>query len=283
MELRARLEEIAATLPQGAIGVSVHDYLSDESCDFNGERWFHAASTIKVAILAAVFDAIEAGKFTLESRVHVRNRFFSIADGTPYGVPAGRDADRDVHAEIGRTLRVHDLARRMIGTSSNLATNLLLDAVGLEHARAAIRRRGIDGIDLQRGVEDDRAFEAGRSNRVTARGLTSLLRAIYERRAFSDVSSAAMIEILFDQRFSGGIAPGLPAPVRSAARIAHKTGDISMASHDVGLVFLPARPPYVLSLLTEGGADADERSRVLAAASGAIYDAIAAPGETACR
>ena len=65
----------------------------------------------------------------------------------------------------------------MIATSSNLATNLLLDLVGLDEARRALAARGIAGIDLRRGVEDDRAFEAGCNNRVTADGAGRAARA----------------------------------------------------------------------------------------------------------
>lgn len=281
--LQTRLSEIACGISDGALGVSVHDYLSGCSWQYDGQRWFHAASTIKVAVLAAVYDAIDAGRFSAESRVHVRNRFFSAIDGEPFRVQASRDADGDVHAAIGRTMRIAELARHMIGTSSNLATNLLLDVVGLDEAKRALATRGVDGVDLQRGVEDDRAFEAGCSNRVTADGLVALLRAIRDADRFSASSIEGMTEILFDQRFSGGIGPGLPDAVRAIARIAHKTGDISTVSHDAGLVFLPGRPPYAVALLAESPGDAGERTAALIAASRAVYEAVAAAGESACR
>lgn len=281
--LDARIRELASTLTEGALGVSVYDYLSGFAWTGEGARWFHGASLIKLGVLAAVFDAVDAGRFTAGSRLHVRNRFFSAHDGTPFRVDPGRDADAEVHAAIGRTMRIGELARHMIVTSSNLATNLLLDLVGVQTARAALERRGIGGIDLQRGVEDDRAFDAGCSNRVTADGVVSLLCAIRNATGFSESSSRAMIEILLDQQFSGGIAPGLPDAVRAVARVAHKTGDISSVTHDAGLVFLPGRPPYVVAILVESAGDAGERTAALAAASRAVYEAVAAAGEAACR
>ena len=277
--LDARMTEIGAGLPDGIVGAAVYDYRSGFSWSQNGERWFHAASTIKVAVLAAVFDAIDRGSLDFESRVAVRNRFFSAADGLPFRVPASRDSDADVHAAIGRTMRVAELAQHMICSSSNLATNLLLEVVGVEHARAALAIRGIDGVDLQRGVEDDRAYDAGCSNRVTPLGLVRLLRVVREGTGFSEFSTRTMLEILLGQRFAGAIAPGIPEPLRAATRVAHKTGDISTASHDAGIVFPPGRPPYVIALLAEGGRDAAARNAALLAASRAIYEAIAAAGE----
>jgi beta-lactamase class A len=281
--LQTRVTDIAATIKDGALGVSVYDYLSGFHFEHEGARWFHAASTIKVAILAAVFDAIGAGRFTAEHRVHVRNRFRSAIDGQPFRVQPNRDADSDVHAAIGRTMRIGELARHMIVTSSNLATNLLLDVVTVDEARASLDRRAIAGIDLRRGVEDDRAFDAGVNNCITANGAVQLLQAIRDGNGFQPAASTAMLEMLFDQQFSGGIGPGLPDDVRAVARVAHKTGDISTVSHDIGLVFLPGRPPYAIAILVEGGNGPDDRTAALVATSRAVYDAVAAAGEMSCR
>jgi beta-lactamase class A len=92
-----------------------------------------------------------------------------------------------------------------------------------------------------------------------------------------------MMDILADQQFAGAIGPGLPDPIRAVARVAHKTGDISTVSHDAGLVFLPGRPPYAVALLAESPGDGGERTSALIAASRAVYDAVAAAGESACR
>ena len=278
--LHDRISDIALTIPDGALAVSVSDYLSGFHYEHNGDRWFHAASIIKVAILAALFDAVGAGRLTLDHRVHVRNRFLSAADGQPFRVQASRDSDDEVHAAIGRTMRVGDLARHMIVASSNLATNLLLDLIGPDHARLSVERRGLTGIDLRRGVEDDRAFEAGCNNRITANGAVGLLRTIRDGGGFVPGAAKAMIDVLLDQQFGGGIRPGLPEAVQAVAQVAHKTGDISTVSHDIGLVFLPGRPPYAIALLTESPGDAAVRTAALAAASRAVYEAVAAVGET---
>jgi beta-lactamase class A len=280
-QLSARSDEISSGLAPGLVGIGVYDYLSGFAWSRAGGRWFHAASTIKVAILAALFDAIERDRFQLDWRLHVRNRFLSAADGQPFRVDAGRDADGEVHAAVGKTMRLSDLAHHMIVTSSNLATNLLLDLIGVDEARGALARRGIAGVDLQRGVEDHRAFAIGCSNRVTPDGLVDLLRAIRDGRGFTPESSKAMMDILGDQQFAGGIGPSLPDSIRAVARVAHKTGDISTASHDAGIVFLPGRPPYVVAVLTESEGDAAVRLSALATVSGLVYHAVAAAGEAA--
>src|SRR5688572_14480921 len=82
--LAERLATIAGASGAETYAVALFDYQSRTGWDHAGDRWFHAASTIKVAVLVAVFAAVEAGRFSLSSRLHVRNRFLSAFDGEPF-------------------------------------------------------------------------------------------------------------------------------------------------------------------------------------------------------
>ena len=274
-DLASTLDDLSAIAPAAA---ALYDYQTGRFWSHDGDRWFHAASTVKVAVLACTYATIEQRGLTPFHRLHVRNRFFSAFDGSPYRILASRDADAEVYTSIGRTMRIGDLTRHMITVSSNLATNVLLDYIGVERARALLAAHGLDGIDLVRGVEDDRAFDAGISNRVTAHGLVQLLRAILEGRFASPEHTAEMIDILSAQTFNSGIPSGLPSTIRAAARIAHKTGEISSVTHDAGIVFLPGRPPYVLSVLTETMPETGERFQPIARVSACAFDTIASAG-----
>ena len=265
--LRARLEELEKRSGCKALGLSLYDGETGTVFGYRAERWFHAASTIKVAILLGVFGEIHRGTLVPQSRLHVRNRFLSAHDASVFRVSSDRDANAEVQDAIGKTMRISELALHMIATSSNLATNLLLDYVGLESVQQTLAELGISGVDVRRGVEDERAFQAGINNQVTADGLVQLLRVIAEERAFSAELSRRMLEILHAQEFKSGIPAGLPV----AARVAHKTGEISTVAHDAGIVYLPKRKPYVVAILTEWSPDATGRSAMIAAASYDVY------------
>jgi beta-lactamase class A len=266
--LRQRIETLARPSEARAIGVAVHDTETRAELRYDADRWFHGASTIKVAILLAVYGEIDRGRLARQSRLHVRNRFLSAYDGSPFRVLADRDADSEVHAAIGKTMRVSELALHMIATSSNLATNLLLDLIGLETVQRTIDRFELTGLDIRRGVEDEKAYDHGIVNRVTANGLVSLLRLIAEERAYTPELSREMLDILHQQEFKKGIPARLPREVR----VAHKTGDISTVAHDAGVVYAPNRKPYVLAILTEWSADAGTRSATIATISHAVYE-----------
>ena len=266
--LRDTVLRIGEDANASAIAVAAYDFEHHTTWSLNQHRWFHAASTIKVPVLLAVYEAMEQRRFEPHSRVHVRNRFLSTVDGRPFRVPPERDANADVHAAIGHMLTVHELAEHMIVTSSNLATNLLLDLVGIEAARASLARLHVSGIDLQRGVEDEVAWEAGINNRVTAAGLCNALRLIEEGKAISPEASQAMLDILHQQRFRSGIPAGLPED----ARVAHKTGEISTVAHDAGIVYLDGRDAYVVVILTEWEPEVNGRQETIARISRAVYE-----------
>ena len=264
--LHEELEALAVKNKARAVAVAVHDLETGFRFSLRGDRWFHAASTIKVAVLLAVFRAADEGQFSLDDSLHVRNRFFSAADGSLFRVTQDRDATPELYASIGRTAKISALAHAMICGSSNLAANLLLDFVGVEYARTVLREAQVNAVELRRGVEDHGAHERGINNEATADGLLSLLSAI--RGDFlTPESKREVIRILLEQRFNSMIPAGLP----SHATVAHKTGEISTACHDIGIVYLPEREPYITAILTEFDPDKEGRREMVAAISKAIY------------
>jgi beta-lactamase class A len=267
--LRTKIETIESESGAKAIAVALHDAETGFELHYKAERWFHAASTIKVPILLGAFAAIDRGDLLPHSRVHVRNRFLSVVENVPFRVESGRDANSAVHNAIGKMMRVDELAYHMITTSSNLATNLLLGVIGADAVNRTLKELDVDdGIDLKRGVEDELAFEKGINNMVTADGLLRILVLLSEGKAFSPALSRRMMDILHGQEFNQGI----PARLPKGARVAHKTGEISTIAHDAGVVYLPKRKPYVLVILTEWDPEGSGRSRTIAAVSHTIYE-----------
>jgi beta-lactamase class A len=252
------------------LGIAFYDAETTIQWAFNGDHYFHAASTMKLAVLLGVFRQVERGEISLDAPVHVRNRFTSIVNQEPFMLDLGRDADPDVYGHLGKTLSVRELGYWMITKSSNLATNLLVDVVGIPTIQLALDELEIDGIRVLRGVEDQQAFVAGLNNEVTATGLLKLLRLIADGKAYSKKASEDMMAIMLEQQYRSGIPAGLP----KAARVAHKTGNISTVHHDAGIVFLDGRKPYVLVILTQFPAEAG-RGTAVADVSRDIYNTLA--------
>jgi len=229
------------------------------------DKPFHAASTMKVPVMIELYRQSKAGTVSLDAPLPIRNEFRSIVDGSPYKLSEGDDSDSLVYAAVGKTLTLEQLDEAMITVSSNFAANLLIEKLGVENIRATVTRLGADGMQVLRGVEDQKAFDKGLNNSTTARGLLTLFDHLAHGTAVDRSSDAAMVAVLKRQKFNDAIPAGLPTGID----VAHKTGNITRIHHDAGIVF--AKRPYVLVILVRGVQEQKESAAVMAAISRAIY------------
>jgi beta-lactamase class A len=234
---------------------------------FRADKPFHAASTMKVSGLDRAFPPAAVGKRKLDDALGVKNEFRSLADGSIYRLDPSDDSETDLYQAVGQTRTVAQLCELMITVSSNLATNLLIEKLGVDNIRGTVHSLRADGMNVVRGVEDTKAFEQGLNNTTTARGLLQLFDAIARGKAVDQKSSGEMIEILERQSFNDGIPAGLPA----GTRVAHKTGEITKIHHDAGIVFAPR--PFVLIILIHGLADTKDSATLMANITRQLYRA----------
>lgn len=225
------------------------------------DKVFHAASTMKVAVMVELFRQDRDGLLKLTDSIPVRNEFRSVVDGSTYRMNLGDDSDDAVYRAEGLSMSLEALNHHMITVSSNLATNILIDRLGVERIRGTVAALGVVGHEVRRGVEDQKAFERGVINETSARGLLLLLEAIARGRAVSKEASERMIEVLAAQKFRAGIPAGLPP----GTRVAHKTGTITRLHHDAGIVY--GTRPCILVILTRGFATEAESDAFIARAT----------------
>jgi beta-lactamase class A len=227
---------------------------------------FHAASTMKVPVMIEMYRQAEAKLIGLDQRVPVVNAFKSIVDGSAFALSPEDDSEKDLYTAVGQTRSWRDLCELMITDSSNLATNILIDRLGVARVRATIASLGAEGMDVRRGVEDNVAFRAGLNNTTTSRALLVLLEGMAKGATVSPAASREMVEILSRQHFNEAI----PAGVAPGTRVAHKTGGITRIQHDAAIVFAPR--PYVLVVLVRG-LEEEKKGHDLIAAITRVLDA----------
>lgn len=211
----------------GTAGFYYEDLTTGQTHAFQADAPVVAASVIKLAVLAEAFRQMEAG----------------LADGAETFAIRPEDklpscgALTYLHDGLCVTLR--DLCVLMIILSDNTATNLLIRRLGIGQINGTLRTLGLRQTTLNRLLFDSEAAARGVENIITAREIGRLLRLLYEGRVVSAQASAQMLTILKDQRLNGKIPFCLPRGVS----VAHKTGEDSGITHDVGIVY--ARRPFV--------------------------------------
>jgi beta-lactamase class A len=230
-----------------------------------GDDVFHAASTMKIPVMIELFHQVHEGKLKLTDTLPIKNEFHSMVDGSVFALKPSDDDEKELYKAVGQTRTLDQLCELMITVSSNFATNLLIEKLGIDNIRATVASLHADGMDIKRGVEDQNAFDKGLNNTTTARGLATLLLAIANGKAVDAESSAKMVEILARQKFNDAIPAGVPKNIR----VAHKTGEITKIHHDAGIVY--AQKPFVVVVLVRGIEDFKQSGTLIADITRELY------------
>jgi len=267
--LTAAIPAIESTIQVSGAEVAVAFRTLDGRAQWlrHADATFHAASTMKVALLIELYRQAQQGRVRLDEPLIIRNEFHSLVDGSPFALDPQDDSETDLYGAIGETRTLRQLNELMITVSSNLATNLLMDKLGVDNIRAGVHALGADGMNVRRDLEDGKAFERGLNNTTTASALLRLLEAIARGHAVDEASSREMLAVLERQTVNDRIPAGLPADVR----VAHKTGEITGIRHDAAIVF--AARPFVLVVLTRGASNPEAGSRLIAEITRQLYRA----------
>ena len=206
----------------------------------SGRTWRHeerrrvpSASLIKLPILAAFWHAVEAGRLDPAERV---------------AVPAeARVEGTGVLKALAQGLQPtwSDLATLMITVSDNVATNLVVDRLGLPAVQAWIDGAGLADTRIERRMMDRAAMNAGRQNWTSAADVAALLASIAAGACVSAGASRQMRRALEAQQ----VQDRLPRRLPDGARVGNKTGNFTDVVHDAGIVSWPGGT-LVLAVLT---------------------------------
>jgi beta-lactamase class A len=228
----------------------------------------YSASTMKLPILVAAHRRAERGEVDLDDRVPVHDDVDSVLAGVRFRVDPGEDSDPETWAAMGHAVPLRDLVERMVTVSGNLATNLVLEQVGLAEVGAVLSDAGCsERTQVVRGIEDYAARDAGIDNLVTADDLARLMVALAEGRLAGPEATAACERTLRAQTYRDGIPAGLPGGLV----VGNKTGWIDGVNHDVALVRPPGLPPVGVAVLVTAPGLPSEREQGIARVTRAAW------------
>jgi len=228
-ELAKQIEQAIAPLVEQApmlVGVSVIDLPTTTSAGINDDTPFVAASMIKLVVAETFLTQAKTGAVSLDGVYTLQES--DIVGGT--GSFGGRGA--------GAQATYRELLFLMISESDNVATNIIIDAVGMDAINAEAKRLGLTATQVNRHMMDTDAIAAGVENYVLA--------LVHDGRFVNKESSELVLSALEEQIDQGGIVFGLP----DGTAFAHKTGALSDARHDGGIV--EGTHPYVIVVLCGG-------------------------------
>lgn len=190
-----------------------------------------AASTIKIPILVALFQDVDAGKIYLDEMLTMTEKHRAGGSGKMQYLAAGQKFT---------TLAV---ATQMIIVSDNTATNMLIERLGgAEVLNQRFKSWGLKSTAIRNYLPD---LEG--TNTTSPTDLVFLLDLINRGELVSTYSRDRLLRIMTDTQNNSLIPQGL----ESEAAIAHKTGDIGSVLADSGIVDMPSGKRYIGAIMVE--------------------------------
>jgi beta-lactamase class A len=231
-KLGAAIHDVDQNL-DGVMGVAIEDLKTGDQFFLHENEVFAQASSIKIAVLATLYDEAQKGKLKLTDLYTVQ-----ASDLVP---------DSDIMGGLtpGITrITLRDLATMMVAVSDNSATNVLIDRVGMENVNALLDSRGLSNTRLRRKMMDLQAAKEGRENISTPREMMSLLAAIYRGEVLKHENLDDFFKVLSTNKGSW-----IPRDLPAGLKIANKPGALEGVRNDSGIVFVEGRP-YVICVMT---------------------------------
>ena len=249
MDERLSLEkriEVELKSYDGTMGIYIND-LKGNVISMNADEPFETASTIKVYILAALFDAIEKGKASLSDMLEYKAEH--TIDGS--GVMSS--------LEVGTVLSVKNLATLMIIVSDNIATNILIDYLGVDNINACIQSLGCKDTILHNPIDFEKYDKLGTS---TPRDYGSMFERMAQGTLISPNASEQMLAICKQQHYNSMLTKSIPAYYldpdnfdEEIIYVASKSGSMNACRNDGGIVSTPYGK-YVIVLFNKEFSDA---------------------------
>ena len=219
------------------------DDLQGHTVERGADEDFETASVIKAFLLAALYLQAERGMADLSAEIEYEASQF--VDGSGMLRALG----------VGARLKVKDTATMMIICSDNIATNMVIDYLGLDTINACIREMGFVHTVLHNPLHFDIYNDLGTT---TPRDYASLFAQVAKGMLVSAEASAEMLAIFRQQHYNTMLTHDFPQFYLDCEEtgepeliwVASKSGSMNACRNDGGIVHTPYGE-YVIVLMNK--------------------------------
>ncbi len=223
--LEQKLTALAAKNPKLEAEAFFIDLDNGAYVNIKGDAPIAAASTIKIPVLVAFFQDVDAGKIHLDELLTMKKELITSGSGTMQ------------YQQVGKKFTALETATQMIVISDNTATSMLIERLG---GKAALNQRfqqwGLSGTIINNVLPD---LEG--TNTTSPRDLANLLIRVHRGELVSMKSRDRLLEIMSKTKNRSLLPQGL----EKEAMISHKTGDIGTVLGDAGIIDMPNGKRYI--------------------------------------
>ncbi len=255
--LKGELEQLPTLTPGLTPVAFAIDLDSGQYVDLGGAEPVAAASTIKVPILIAFLQQVDAGTMALNQSLVLQEDYMAGGSGTLRG------------EAVGTEYTALEVATRMIVVSDNTATNMMIAALGgIEALNETFLTWGLEHTVLRNPLPD---LEG--TNTTSAKDLALIMALIDQGGVLTPRSRDRLFSIM--QRTQNDSL--IPSGIRDQSLTANKTGDIGSMLGDVALVDVPNGKRYGLAVLVQRPTNDGRASELIRRMAETIHSEMAQP------
>lgn len=236
----------------GVLGVQVVDLTDSSRIGVNEDLVFPQGSAIKIPVLIELFRRADSKPALLTTR-HPITR----------STRTGGSGVLQYFSDGGSELSNEDLSVLMVTLSDNGATNLLIDALGMDSVNHTMASLGLKQTRLQRRMIDPAASARGDENISTPAEAAQVMTRLARCQLPLSTSTCERVRQILELPKNEPVRSVIPDDIP----VASKPGGIEGVATSWALVELPDRP-FVITVMTNyGGSDGDEAIRQAATAA----------------
>ncbi|MBF2067452.1 MAG: serine hydrolase [Calothrix sp. C42_A2020_038] len=256
--LKSSIQSLVANNSNLTPGIFIADLDNGSYVDLNGGAMFSSASTIKIPILVAFFQDVDAGKISLDETLTTTKSTIAGGSGDMQNKP------------VGTSYTALEVATKMMTISDNTATNMLIERLGgIEKLNERFRNWGLNTTSLRNFLPDIEG-----TNTTSPKELSNLIAMITKGNIVSFQSRERILDIM--RRTVKDTL--LPSGLGQGATIAHKTGEIGGILADAGLVELSSGKRYIAAVIVQRPRNDVSAERFISNISRIVYQQFAQVG-----
>jgi beta-lactamase class A len=238
--LQADVEQLAAGF-DGVVGVHVRHLPTGRTAGLRADEVFPTASMVKVPILVAVFDRVEAGDLALDDWLTFRDSLRYIED----------TGELFAQLQDSAVVALHSAVEQMLSASDNTASLWLQGLVTGEGINEWLADRGFEHTRMNSRTPGRRPdWERYGWGQTTPAEMTELVRTVVDGEAVSPAADEEMHRLLTRTHWDDTAVAAVPPSVQ----VASKQGSVSASRSEVAYVHAPSGP-YVFTVVTRDQAD----------------------------
>jgi beta-lactamase class A len=250
--LTTKIKQLAATEADLSLQTMVFDADIGSYTDINSRKPISAASIIKIPLLVAFLQDVDAGKARLGEQLEIGKDVIVGEAGTLQYQPEGTK------------ISALETLSEMIIHSDNTATNMIMKKIGgKDAANRRFKSWGLTATVIRNPLPD---LEG--TNTTSPYDLVNLLSMVDKGKLISPRSRDRLMDVMrrpvTDTLLPRGIGP--------QARIVHKTGDIRSAVGDAGIIDMPSGKRYIMAAIVKRPDNDQRANELIRQISKATYD-----------